>query len=122
MANYWMWMKIGVVVACLCIANLIIAVLLISESAVFLGARKSKMVVLSDLFFLEGAVVLAVGALTAAGTSLRRESFSSLYAKPDGHRKFLEEQRPKQFFFGILLIIIGAVLIGLSVIVTISTL
>lgn len=79
-------------------------------------ANKSEKLILSDLLFIEGAVIFAIGALIASGASvLRIETPSSLYARPSGHVRYLREERKKQFAFGIILIIIGVALMGLSI-------
>ena len=79
-------------------------------------ADKSEACILSDLLFLEGAIVFTVGAFVASGASIFRiESKSSLYASPEGHVKYLRESRKKQFNFGIVLMVIGAILIGSAI-------
>lgn len=77
---------------------------------------KSEACILSDLLFLEGAIVFTVGAFVASGVSIFRiESKSSLYASPEGHVEYLRKSRKKQFNSGIVLMVIGAVLIGSSI-------
>ncbi len=79
-------------------------------------AGKPKKTILSDLFFFEGAIILGLGGLTAAGTgrgiSERKET---LYVRPSTHVECVRTERKKQVVFGILIMIIGAVLIVLSV-------
>lgn len=109
--------KIGVVILFLVLFNVFavsLGVSFLREKFQFLR-NKSVKIVMSDLFFIEGAVIFAVGALVASGTSLRVETFSSLYADPNGHVRYLRESRKKQFAFGIILIVVGASLIGLSI-------
>ena len=113
--------KIGVAILSLVLFNIFavsIGVAFFRDKFHFL-ANKSEKVVMSDLLFIEGGVVFAVGALVASGASnLRMETPSSLYADPDGHAKFLRESRRKQFSFGIVLMIVGVCLIGLSIAVS----
>lgn len=108
------WTKIGVILIFLSIFNIFIT---------FFGKfweNKSKRVFLSDLFFIEGAVILGVGALVASGaTVLKMERWQSLVASPSGHVEYLRQQRRKQFSSGIMLMIIGLVLICLSVVINV---
>jgi hypothetical protein len=97
--------KIGIVVLPIVVVNVVVASLL-----------PPFWLALSNLLFIEGAIILGVGAWIASGAStLRTEKFSSLYARPEGHAEYLRQSRKKQFSFGIVLIIIGAALMGLSI-------
>ena len=101
------------VLLCLCILDMFVA-FFTSENAFW--ANKSKTVILSDFLFIEGIIIFSIGALVASGISvLRMERWQSLYASPNGHVKYLRQERRKQFSFGIVLMIIGAVLTGLSI-------
>jgi len=109
--------KIVLVLLFLLFFNVLIAVLCSSFLQNFwFFADKSIAYILSNLFFFEGALVFAVGAFVASGLSIFRiESPSSLYASPEGHVEYLRESRKKQFKFGIVLVAIGAILIGSSI-------
>jgi len=75
-----------------------------------------KKIVLSDLFFLEGALFFGIGWVIAAGlTIFRMERWQTLYASPDGHAEYLRSERGKQVLFGLAFIVLGTILIGLSV-------
>jgi hypothetical protein len=69
-----------------------------------------------DLLFIEGIVTFAAGAYVASGVAnLRRESWVTLTASPEGHREFLGEQRSKQVSDGIIIMIVGAIIIAISI-------
>lgn len=104
--------------------TILVIVLLIVMNALFLTffpslfANKSAKAMLSNLFFIDGAVTVGMGALIASGyTVFRIESWQTLFASPEGHTEFLETERRKQILFGILLMVVGTVLIGLSVVI-----
>jgi hypothetical protein len=70
-----------------------------------------------DLLFVEGAVIFAASAYIALGTAnLKRESYASLAASPEGHREYLEEQRSKQSSEGIIIMVVGVAIIAVSII------
>jgi len=103
------WRKIVIVSLCLVTFDVFIAFVLFP-------AHKSRSVILSDLLFIEGALMFGAGALVASGASvLKIERWQSLYASPGGHIKYLREQRRKQFLSGMAMLIIGVVLICLSI-------
>ena len=83
--------KIGVAILSLVLFNIFavsIGVAFFRDKFHFL-ANKSEKVVMSDLLFIEGGVVFAVGALVASGSSnLRMETPSSLYADPNNHEDY----------------------------------
>lgn len=110
--------KIVIVIVFLLLFNVFAASFgasILREKLPFLKGKSEK-VILSDLLFIEGAVIFAIGALVASGVSVFRiETPSSLYASPGGHARYLRESRKKQFKFGIILIIIGAALMGISI-------
>jgi hypothetical protein len=106
-SGFGFWRKIAVCILLLCIFD--------SFVALFLRIR------LTDLLFVEGMLVFAAGAFVAAGmANPRRETWITLTADPEGYRKFLEEQRSKQVSDGIVLMIIGVVIIGLSLVIGMS--
>jgi hypothetical protein len=108
-SGFGFWRKIAVCVLLLCIFDLFVAL--------FLRIR------LTDLLFVEGALVFAAGAFVAAGmANPRRKTWITLTADPEGYRKFLEEQRSKQVSDGVVLMIIGIVIIGLSLVIGMSNL
>lgn len=91
--------KMGLVILSLLLFNLFAVSFgssFLREKLPFL-ANKSEKFILSDLLFIEGAVILAIGALAASSASVLRK---------------------KQFAFGIILIIVGATLVGLSIAVS----
>jgi hypothetical protein len=70
----------------------------------------------TDLMFMEGILIFAFGAVIASGIgNLRRERWTTLKADPQGHTEYLEDQRSKEDRDGIILMIVGAVIIGLSI-------
>lgn len=95
------WKNVGLFLLLLCIVDLSVAL--------FLRIR------FADLLFMEGILVFAVGAYVASGMSNpRRENWKTLSTDSEGYREFLEDQRPKQLSDGVILMIIGAIMIGLS--------
>lgn len=79
--------------------------------AAFLG--KSRIVILSDLLFLEGAVILAVGILIAVAAATQKIEPSS---KPSAKTNDNADQSPEKLKnLGMLMMIIGAIMIGLSI-------
>jgi hypothetical protein len=96
------WKKIGAFMLILCIVDVFLAM--------YVRMRYG------DLLFIEGIVVFAAGAYVASGAAnLRRESYATLTASPEGHREYLEEQRSRQVSDGILLMVIGAIIIAVSI-------
>lgn len=76
----------------------------------FLG--KSRTVILSDLLFLEGVIIFAAGSFIAVAMAARKTeppSNSSTDIADDA------QQTPKRINISTLMMIIGAVLIGLSI-------
>ncbi len=79
--------------------------------AAFLG--KSRIVILSDLLFLEGAVILAVGILIAVAAATQKIEPSS---EPSAKTTDNADQSPEKLKnLGMLMMIIGAIMIGLSI-------
>jgi len=100
--DFAFWKKIAVLILMLCIVDIFLA----TYARVRYG----------DLLFIEGIVTFAAGAYVASGVAnLRKESWVTLTASPEGHREFLEEQRSKQVSYGIITMIIGAIMIALSI-------
>jgi hypothetical protein len=99
------------------VAKIGIVVLFIVIFDIFIASLHAPFsLTLSNLFFIEGAIIFGVGAWVASGaTVLRMERPSTLYARPEGHTEYLRQHRKKQLSFGIVLIIIGAALMGLSI-------
>lgn len=109
---------VGVILVFLLLINIFIVKFGFIREILPLMVYKSEKNILSDLLFLEGACILAIGAYVASGISiLRMETPSSLYASPNGHSRYVKEVRKKQIAFGTILIIIGASLIGLSILI-----
>ena len=107
--------KIAIVILCIFIIDSFVALF---ASGTTFWPSKSKTVTLSNLLFFEGIIIFGLGALVASGSSVQRmESWQSLYASPSGHMEYLIQERRKQFSFGTILMIIGAVLIVFSVVV-----
>jgi hypothetical protein len=69
----------------------------------------------TDVIFMEGALIFALGAYVAAGPKTVDARTTIEY--PAVSREYLEEQRPKQLSKGLILMVIGAVLIVLGVVV-----
>jgi hypothetical protein len=96
------WKKVALVLFALFIVNLSIA---------FLFHLR-----FGDMLFVEGILVFASGAYIAAGMgNPRRERWQTLTVDPEGYREYLESQRSKQFSEGTILMIIGAIIIGLGI-------
>lgn len=75
----------------------------------------------ADLLFMEGIFVFASGAYVAAGmANPRSQNWKTLMADSEVYREFLEDQRHKQLSEGIILMVIGAIIIGLSVAIGLS--
>lgn len=111
--RFGLWAKIAIAILAVCIFNVVLVSFTIGD---LFWAKKSGTIIFSDLLFFEGIAFFGLGALIASGyTAQRIDRWQSLYASPDGHREYLEEQRPKQFSFGIIMMIVGAILIGLSI-------
>ena len=105
------------VVSSLLIFDVLVTVLgapyLSGNTGAFLG--KSRIVILSDLLFLEGAVIFAIGIFIAVARAWRETKPSS---EPTTEiTDNAELTRDKRIRPGILLIIIGTILMGLSMMV-----
>jgi hypothetical protein len=106
---------------------LIFDVLLIKLGASYLQqnfeifSNKSETTLVSDLLFGEGAIILGVGALLAAGTSIisMGKQYPGQYYKEKEMTTDYVKSRPSQMRIGVLLMIIGAFLVGLSILVTV---
>jgi hypothetical protein len=87
----------------------IIDVILVSYWLVHLG----------DLLFIEGGFIFAAGAFVATGAANQiRESPRTLFADPEGYARFLREQRKKQYADGGLMMVVGAIIITISIVVS----
>ena len=111
--------KIVLIVSLLLIIDILLAVLggpFLSERIWFFSG-KSTTHMLCDLLFLEGGVIFAAGVFLAAGMSelFTGRSPSRLFAAPGSSAEDVAEFRPKQYSKGILLMIAGASLMGLSI-------
>jgi len=111
--------KVLSIVLSLLILDALVAVLgapyLSANTGTFLG--KSSTVILSDLLFLEGAVIFAIGTLIV----ILRSMHEKLSYKPSTETTDNGEQtREKRMHHSILMMIIGAILMGLSI--TVGTL
>lgn len=107
--------NILLIVAFLLAFNALVVVLgasYLSENiAAFLG--KSRIVILSDLLFLEGAVILAAGILIAVAAATQKIEPSS---EPSAKTTDNADQHPEKLKnLGMLMMIIGAIMIGLSI-------
>ena len=107
--------NIVLIVLILLIINAFVSLLgasYLSENiGVFLG--KSGTVIFSDLLFLEGAIILAIGIFIAVAIESEKTkplSKSSKETDPNA-----EETPEKGINIGVLMIIVGAILIGLSI-------
>ncbi len=79
---------------------------------------KSRTVILSDLLFLEGAVIFAIGTFIAVAKAAQK---IKPFSKPSTETTVNAEQiREKRIHPSILMMIIGAILMGLSI--TVGTL
>jgi hypothetical protein len=100
--NIGLWKRIAVFIAILLVVDL----LLILQVHMRFG----------DLLFIEGMLIFGAGAWIASGAmNLRRESWQTLTASPEGHKEFLEAERSKQVSDGIILMIVGAVIMSLAI-------
>lgn len=112
--------KVLLIVLSLLILDALVAVLgapYLSENiGTFLG--KSKTVILSDLLFLEGAVIFAIGTFIAVSRFMQEKE--PLYEPSTGTTDNGGQTREKRIGAGILMMIIGAILMALSI--TIGTL
>ena len=98
------WQKIAVLTLVLYILGFVLAV--------FFHVR------VTDVVFMEGALIFGFGAYVAAGPKTYDRRTTIVY--PTATREYLEEQRPKQLSKGLVLMIIGAVLMILGVVVGFS--
>ena len=115
------YQKIALVVVLILVVNVLVASLCHSYftelSWIFYG--KSQTVVLSDLLFLEGAVVFAIGTLAASmkpWVSRGRASDVEEELDNDG-----EKLLKNQMDFWMLMIVIGVILLSVSIIIGISS-
>ena len=109
--------KVFLIVSSLLIFDVLVTVLggsYLSENiGTFLG--KSRIVILSDLLFFEGEVILAIGifiAVASAWTEMKPSSEPTTEITGNA-----ELTRDKRIGLGILVIIVGAILMGLSIMV-----
>lgn len=105
---------------------LIVLVLLIFDALVsFLGASylsenigafvgKSGTGIFSDLLFLEGAFILAIGIFIAVAIEWEKNPLSKSSKETDSNS---EETPEREINIGVRMIIVGAILIGFSIIV-----
>jgi len=104
--------KVLLIVSSLAILDVLMTVL----GAPFLG--KPRVVILSDLLFEEGAVIFAIGIFIAVARAWQEKEPSS---EPTTEITDDAEQTSKRrISLGVLMLIIGAILIGLSI--TVGTL
>ncbi|MEA2089661.1 MAG: hypothetical protein U9O89_02750 [Thermoproteota archaeon] len=112
--------KIVLVFLCILVFNALVAGLgtpFLCERIWFFSG-KSGALVLSDLLFLEGAIIFAVGSFIAGGASiLRIETPTSLFASPGGHTEYVVESRKKQIRFGLAVMVLGGTLMVSSVVI-----
>lgn len=74
---------------------------------------KSRIVILSDLLFLEGAGIFAIGTFIAVAKAAQK---IKQFSKPSAEININAEKTPeKRINTGILMMIIGAILMGLSI-------
>jgi len=111
--------KVLSIVLSLLILDALVAVLgapyLSANTGIFLG--KSKTVILSDLLFLEGAVIFGVGTFIVVLRSMHEKlSYKPSTETPDN----AGQTREKRLHPSILMMVIGAILMGLSI--TVGTL
>lgn len=83
------------------------------NSGLILG--RSEVVMLSDLLFLEGIVILALGIFYSVGREILGVKTSS--EKPTEATDNAEQSREKRIHLGIFMAIVGVSLIGLSILV-----
>ena len=88
---------------------------------IFVSLEKSELIVLSDLLFGEGAVILGVGAFLAVGGSKISilQQFPGKYYKEEKMTHDYLKSHSGQVRFGILLMIVGAILLGTAIIITV---
>jgi len=112
--------KVLLIVSSLSIFDVLVAVLgasyLSGNIGTFLG--KSGTAILSDFLFLEGVVILAIGILIAVARAWQETTPSS--ESTTGVADNVEQTPKKRISLGMLMVIIGAILIGLSI--TVGTL
>jgi len=110
--SFGLWTKIGIIILSLIIANIIVT-LFVGENLFWI--KSSKKVSLTNLLFIEGAFIFGMGALITSGyTAARIDRWETMYGSPEGHADYIRQQRRKQINFGIVLMIIGALLVILS--------
>jgi hypothetical protein len=85
--------------------------------AIFSG--KSEATMLSDLLFGEGAIILGIGVFATIGGSKMSMSrqYPGQYYKEGEMMTDHIKSRPREIRIGILVLIVGAVLLGLSILV-----
>ena len=98
------WQKITVLILVLSILGFVLAV--------FFHMR------FTDVLFMEGALIFALGGYVAAGP--KPVDNRTTIACPTVSRDYLLEQRPKRVSRGVVLMIVGAVLMVLGVVVGFS--
>lgn len=92
------------------LVSVLVASYLSESTGPFMG--KSRTVILSDLLFLEGAVIFAAGSfITFARTKLETKPSAESTTETNDNT---EQTRDKQIHIGIQMMIAGAILIGLS--------
>ena len=96
------WQKIVVLIVALYMLGFILAVVF--------------HVRVTDVVFMEGALIFGFGAYVAAGPKTFDKRTTIVY--PEVSLDYLEEQRPKQLSKGLILMIIGAVLMVLGIVVS----
>jgi len=105
------------IVLSISIVNGLLAVLgasyLSTNTGTFLG--KSSTVILSDLFFLEATVILAIGIFVEVTRAMREQKPISNPSPKDTTNP--REINTRKIHTGMLLIIVGVILIGISVVV-----
>lgn len=88
---------------------------------IFVFLEKSELTMLSDLLFGEGAVILGLGGFLAVGgskTSITQQ-FPGKHYKEERMANDYLKSRSGQVRFGILLMIVGAILLGTAIIITV---
>lgn len=82
-------------------------------------SNRTELSILSDLLFLEGAIIFAIGAIVASGMSLWHSGASSntsdQHCAEEKPAADVGEARKKRIIPWILMIVIGACLMGLSI-------
>jgi hypothetical protein len=98
---------------------LIVSALSVFDVVVSVLLGKSRTVILlSDLLFLEGTVIFAIGIFIAVARAWQETTPSSETARETTDN--VEQTAKRQIHFGMLMVIVGAILIGLSI--TVGTL